>query len=412
MSALIAVERALQIVLSSAETVLPAEPVDLRNALGRTLAEDLAAQRPQPPFNASAMDGYAARAADLANTPHLRVIGRSRAGCGFSGRVEPGECVRIFTGAPVPEGADTVFLQENTRAQGAHVTVLKGEPAGRYIRRKGRDFIAGERLLAAGRRLGANELALAAAMNHAVVPVVREPRVALLSIGDELVKPGETPNADQIITSNNYAVAAIARDAGGVALDLGIVPDEPRQLRQKVEAARGRGADVLVTLGGASVGDHDLTQQALVDVGMQMAFWKIAMRPGKPLMHGQIGAMRVLGLPGNPVSAIVCALLFLRPLIRALLGDPSAAADRSESARLGRDLAANDARQDYLRAELSRDANDQLVASAFADQDSSLLKILAGAQCLIIRPPFAPAAVAGSQCRIIKLSAVSRPFAD
>jgi molybdopterin molybdotransferase len=404
MTDLIAVERALQIILSSAEAVLPAEPVTLSNALGRTLAKDLQAQRSQPPFNASAMDGYAARAEDLADAARLRVIGQSRAGCGFSGRIGPGECVRIFTGAPVPEGADTVFLQENARAHGVHVTVAKGEPAGRYIRDAGRDFVAGERLLTAGRRLGANELALAAAMNHAIVPVVREPRVALLSIGDELVRPGDVPGADQIIASNNYAVGAIARDAGGAPLDLGIVPDEPRQLRQAVEAARERDADILVTLGGASVGDHDLTQQALVDVGMQVAFWKIAMRPGKPLMHGKIGAMRVLGLPGNPVSSIVCALLFLRPLIRALLGDPAAAADRSESARLGCAVGANDARQDYLRAELSRDANDQLVASAFADQDSSLLKILASAQCLIIRAPFAAAAVAGSPCRIIKLS--------
>jgi molybdopterin molybdotransferase len=403
MPELLAVEEALARILASAEPMLPSEAVPLVEAQGRTLAKALAALRSQPPFNASAMDGYAARSMDLEPRRPLRLIGESRAGYAFHGTVGSNQCVRIFTGAPLPDGADTVILQENAAVADGEITVLKGERAGRYIRQTGLDFHAGETLLPAGSRLGASEIALAAAMNYAVIPAVRQPRVAILATGDELVRPGAILGPDQIVASNGYAVAAMVRDAGGAPIDLGLARDDFDQLSQAIAKAQQHQADILVTLGGASVGDHDLTQEALVRAGMNLAFWKIAMRPGKPLMHGRIGAMRVLGLPGNPVSAIVCALLFLQPLVRALLGDPSAASDRSEPALLGGDLDANDRRQDYLRAALRRNAAGWPVATAFGLQDSSVLTLLARAQCLIIRAPFAPPVPAGSPCRIIRI---------
>jgi molybdopterin molybdotransferase len=399
---LVPVEQALATILASARQPLECHSVPLIEAHGRTLARALPALRAQPPFDASAMDGYAARAADLAQ--RLHVIGESRAGAGFHGTVGPGQCVRIFTGAPLPAGADTVVLQENTTLALPQVTVHQGEPAGRYIRRKGLDFHKGEVLLSAGTRLGPNEIALAAAMNYATIPVTRQPRVAILAVGDELVRPGEPLGADQIVASNGLAVAAMVAEGGGAAIDLGIVPDDIGALAAAIDVARQRQADILVTLGGASVGDYDLTQQALGAVGMELAFWKIAMRPGKPLMHGRIGEMRILGLPGNPVSAIVCALLFLQPLMRALLGDPAAAADPSEAARLGADLGENDGRQDYLRAALRDDEEGRPVATAFELQDSSVLSVLARSQCLIVRKPFEKAAMAGSPCRIIRIA--------
>jgi molybdopterin molybdotransferase len=403
MPGLVPVEQALETILATAGQPLDMQSVPLIKAHGRTLARTLRALRSQPSFDASAMDGYAARSADLAPQSLLRVIGESRAGSGFRGAVAAGQCVRIFTGAPLPEGADTIILQENATLAGTLVSVQQDEPAGRYIRRKGLDFAEGDALLAAGSRLGANEIALAAAMNYADIAVVRQPRVAVLATGDELVRPGGSVGADQIIASNSFAVAAMVAESGGSAIDLGIVPDDVEQLSAAIRTAEQHHADILVTLGGASVGDYDLTQQALAAVGMELAFWKIAMRPGKPLMHGRIGAMRVLGLPGNPVSAIVCALLFLRPLILALLGDSMAARDPSEPAFLGSNLAANDGRQDYLRASLRLDAEGRPVATAFGLQDSSVLTVLARSQCLIVRQPFAPAAASGSPCRILRI---------
>ena len=403
-SPLLPVPEALLRVLASAPEPLAAECVPLAQARGRTLARDLAALRTQPPFNASAMDGYALRAADLATMPaQLKLIGASAAGHGFAGAVGPGEAVRIFTGAPVPGGADTVIIQENTTADGSSVMILQTEPLGRNIRVAGLDFADGDVLLAAGTLLGPCELALAAAMNHGTLPVTRRPRIALLATGDELVKPGDALGPDQIVTSNTYAVGAYAQAAGAEVVDLGIAGDTFEAIEAGIRAARQAGADVLVTLGGASVGDHDLVQTALNNEGMDLGFWKIAMRPGKPLMHGRIGDMRILGLPGNPVSAIVCGVLFLIPLIRALAGDPQAGADQTEAAVLGCDLPANDSRQDYLRATLQT-ATGLPVATPFGRQDSSMLRVLASSHCLVVRPPRAPAAKAGELCRVIRLT--------
>ena len=401
---LLPVAEALARILATAPKPLEAESVPLPEAAGRTLAADLKALRTQPPAAMSAMDGYAARVGDAAALPaRLRVIGASAAGRSFPGVVGPGEAVRIFTGAVVPAGADTIIIQENTRAEGDHVIVQDGAAAqGRNIRPAGLDFRAGEIPLLKGARLGARHVGLAAAMGHARLSVTRRPRVAILATGDELVLPGEAARADQIVASNSFAVAAVCEAAGGDAVDLGIARDTLPDLARAIDAARECRADILVTLGGASVGDHDLVQKALGLAGMELGFWRIAMRPGKPLMHGRLGEMRVLGLPGNPVSAIVCAMLFVSPLIRALCGDLDAARDRSEPAVLGADMAENDNRQDYVRAVLTQGAGLPHVTPA-AVQDSSMLRILSDANCLIVRPPFAPAAAAGEMCRVVRL---------
>ncbi len=383
---------------------LAEETVPLEAARGRTLARDLVALRTQPPSDMSAMDGYAVRHADLADlTRPLQLVGESAAGRGFDGRVGTGQTVRIFTGAPLPEGADTVLIQEMAEAEPAGIRALEQPALGRNIRRAGLDFEAGEILLTRGTRLGPTTLALAGAMNHATLPVIRRPVVAIMATGDELVRPGEALGPAQIVASNNYAVAGIIAACGGEAIDLGIAIDEMDSLARAFRRAQDVEADVLVTLGGASVGDYDLVQRALVDAGLELGFWRIAMRPGKPLMQGRLGAMRVLGLPGNPVSAIVCAILFLAPLLRAMVGDPAAGDDVSEPAHLGADVGPNDVRQDYLRATFTREASSALAAMPFANQDSSLVKLLAQAQCLVIRPPHAPAGKRGEACRIIRL---------
>jgi len=382
----------------------PAEAVALERALGRTLARDLAAKRTQPPEAVSAMDGYAVRARDLAELPvKLKQIGESTAGRGFSGSLGSKETVRIFTGAPVPDGCDTILIQENARVQGGFVEPLQSVAIGRHIRAKGIDFTEGEVLLAAGTRLGASNIALAAAMNYAEVAVIRRPRVGILATGDELVCPGATIGADQIIASNSFAIAALVDAAGGEALNLGIARDELGALDERIAAARAGAADVLVTLGGASVGDYDLVKPALARQGMELNFWKIAMRPGKPVIHGRLGPMMILGLPGNPVSAFVAGLVFLVPLVRALCGDPDAGRDESEPAILGAALRGNDSRQDYLRATLWGNETGLPVATPFEIQDSSLLRILAQAQCLVVREPHAQPAAAGDLCRIIRL---------
>ncbi len=401
-SGLISVEEALARVLASVAAPLPAERVAVEAALGRILAEDIRALRTQPPFANSAMDGYALAAADTANLPaRLKVVGESAAGRAFQGAIKRGEAVRIFTGAPMPEGADAVLIQENATREGETVIAHSREESGRNVRAAGLDFRDGEALLAAGRRLSPRDLALAAAANHAALSVRRRPRVAILATGDELVRPGAARGPAQIVASNNYAVAGIVAAVGGEAVDLGIAADDRQALAQSFARAAELKADVLVTLGGASVGDYDLVQQALVESGLELGFWRIAMRPGKPLMHGRLGEMKVLGLPGNPVSSVVCAILFLRPLLLALLGDPNAAADVSETARLDADLGANDARQDYLRATLSEE-DGAWRATPVESQDSSLVKLLAKSQCLVIRKPHAPAARRGVECRMIR----------
>ena len=401
---LLSVEDARTRVLAGIGPLGPAERVGLRAALGRTLAADVPALRLQPPSALSAMDGYAVRAADLAAPGAiLTMVGASAAGHGFAGPIGPGETARIFTGAPLPAGADAILMQEDATAEGARIVAHVAVPAGRHVRNAGIDFKPGEILLKAGRRLGAGEIALAAAMNHAQLPVVRQPRVALLATGDELVLPGSALGPDQIVASNTFAVAAYVESAGGLVIDLGIAGDSMSALETAVKAARDAAADILVTVGGASVGDHDLVKPALAAEGMELGFWRIAMRPGKPLLHGHLGPMSILGLPGNPVSAIVCGLLFLRPLVRAMSGDPDPGCDFGEPAVLGAPVRANDMRQDHLRATLHRDATGSLVATPFEAQDSSLLSVLAAAQALLIRPPHAPPAEAGSPCRILRL---------
>ncbi|GGH16877.1 molybdopterin molybdenumtransferase MoeA [Alsobacter metallidurans] len=399
---LLAVDEALRRVLAAAAEPLPAEEVAIEDALDRTLAAPLAATRTQPPFPASAMDGYAVRAADATVGATLRVIGKAPAGRAFPGKVGPGEAVRIFTGAPVPEGADAILIQENATPDGDAVTVREGVTAGAFVRSAGLDFRTGEELLAAGHRLNPRTVALAAAMGQPRLSVRRKPRVAILATGDELVRPGEAARPDQIVTSNSYALAAIARRAGAEPIDLGIAGDTFAALEGAIETALAREADVLVTLGGASVGDHDLVQSALTQRGMQLGFWRIAMRPGKPLIFGQMGAMRILGLPGNPVASILCGRLFLVPLLRSLQGDPQAGDDPTEPGLLGADIPANDRRQDYLRARFEPGPDGRPVAFPAAVQDSSMLRILAQADGLVLRPPHAPAAKAGEACRVLR----------
>jgi molybdopterin molybdotransferase len=402
---MISVAEALARVLASAPEPVAAESVAIEAALGRTLAQDLHALRTQPPFANSAMDGYALRSADTAAAPaRLKVIGESAAGRAFAGALGAGEAVRIFTGAPMPTGADAVLIQENAAREGDVLIVKARETLRHNVRDAGIDFAEGERLLAAGRRLTPRDLALAAAANHPTLAVRRRPRVAVLATGDELVRPGEALGPAQIVASNNYAIAGIVAACGAESIDLGIATDEMESLARAFRRAQDVDADVLVTLGGASVGDYDLVQRALVDAGLELGFWRIAMRPGKPLMQGRLGAMRVLGLPGNPVSAIVCAILFLAPLLRAMVGDPAAGDDVSEPGVLGRDVGRNDVRQDYLRATLARDEGGAWAATPFANQDSSLVKTLAQAECLVIRPPNAPAGKHGEACRIIRLA--------
>jgi molybdopterin molybdotransferase len=398
------VAQALARILMNIPQPRPVEAVALERSLGRTLARDLAAKRTQPPKAVSAMDGYAVRARDVVQLPvKLKQIGESTAGHGFSGFLGPKETVRIFTGAPVPDGCDTILIQENARVEAGFVEPLQSAAGGRHIRAKGIDFAEGEVLLAAGTRLGASNIALAAAMNFAEVAVTRRPRVGILATGDELVRPGAPVGPDQIVASNSFATAALVEAAGGEPLDLGIARDELGALDEGITAARASAADVLVTLGGASVGDHDLVKPALAKQGVELNFWKIAMRPGKPVIHGTLGPMIILGLPGNPVSAFVAGIVFLVPLLRTLCGDPDAGRDAAEPAILGKALRGNDGRQDYLRATLRLSETGLPVAAPFEIQESSLLRLLAQAQCLVIREPHAEPAAAGDLCRIIRL---------
>ncbi len=377
------------------------ETVPLSQAAGRVLAAPLTALRTQPPFPASAMDGYAVRATDVQSVPvTLNLIGQSAAGHGYDGVVRSGETVRIFTGAPVPEGADSILIQENAKAHGNDITALEPVNYGRFVRPAGLDFAKGDELLTEGRILDASALSLAAAANHASLLVRKRPKVAVLATGDELLEPGSEPGPGQIIASNSYGVAAITRLCGAEDIDLGIAPDSRQAIAASVHAAIEQKAEILVTLGGASVGDHDFVQEVLQAEGMKLDFWRIAMRPGKPLMVGKIGDIVVLGLPGNPVSSLVCSHLFLKPLIAAMLGSKSEM--DLVAAQLGADMGENDEREDYVRARLTRD-NNQLIATPFSRQDSSMLKTLADADCLIVRKPHAPAEVAGGPCHILML---------
>ncbi|MER8403308.1 gephyrin-like molybdotransferase Glp [Mesorhizobium sp. M0185] len=399
--ALVPVAEALERLLDGA-AALPGERVALLDAADRVLAEPVVALRTQPPFNASAMDGYAVRAADIASVPaRLSVVGMAPAGRGFAGTVQQRQAVRIFTGAPLPEGADTIVIQENVRdLGGGSVEVTEPTVQGRNIRRLGLDFAKSDVLLPKGRLLDPAALSLAASANHPEVRVVKRPLVAIIATGDELLPPGSDLGPDQIISSNAYGVAAAAQSVGARALDLGIAPDRREAIAALVEKAVKAGANVIVTLGGASVGDHDFVHDVLTGQGMTLDFWKIAMRPGKPLMFGRLGDIRCIGLPGNPVASLVCTQLFLKPLLARLGG--RAFQQDIRRARLGAAMPANDLRQDYVRAVVIDDAGT-LVATPFGIQDSSMLKMLADADGLIVRAPFAPAAAAGSPCDVLML---------
>jgi molybdopterin molybdotransferase len=395
------VAEALRRVLEHA-TPLAAENATLVDAHGRVLADDLKALRTQPPADVSAMDGYAVRAADVGTAPaELRLIGEVAAGHPYEGAVGKGQAVRIFTGGVLPSGADTIVIQENTTRAGETVIVNQKSGPGRHIRKAGLDFADGVVLLNKGHRLNDRDLALAAAMNHPRVPVHRRPKVAVLATGDELVMPGANPGPGEIVYSNGFATMALVRHEDCEVVDLGIVPDRVEETTAAVRRARDMQADILVTSGGASVGDYDLVQKALKAEGLDLSFWKVALRPGRPMMHGRLGLMHVLGLPGNPVSSYVCSVLFLIPLIRRLAGRADVEPQLSE-ATLGCDLPENDERADYLRARLTAGPDGLPVASPFRVQDSSMLAPLAQAGCLLVREPFAPAAKTGSRCSILK----------
>jgi molybdopterin molybdotransferase len=400
--ALMPVVDALAAILAGADP-LPEEMVALDAAHHRVLARDVAALRTQPPQAMSAMDGYAVRSADASQVAaRLKVIGEVAAGRPFEQPVGPGEAVRIFTGGVIPQGADAVIIQEDTVTEGDGITITEAAKPGRHIRPAGVDFREGDVLLARGTRLTDRDLSLAAGMNYPELAVRRQPKVAVLATGDELVMPGSSPGPGQIVYSNGYALRALARQEGAETIDLGIAADTVAATTEGIRRARDSGADILITTGGASVGDHDLVKQSLEAEGVTMAFWRIAMRPGKPMMHGRLGGLRVIGLPGNPVSSYVCAFLFLVPLIRQLSGR-SVVHHARATAQLGRDIAANDLREDYLRARLELRDDGVLIATPVDHQDSSLLGNLAAARALVIRPPFAPAAVAGSPCEILRL---------
>ncbi len=396
---LLSVDEALTRVLDGL-TPLAAERVAIEDARGRVLADDLAARVTQPPFDASAMDGYAVRAADVASLPaKLRVIGVAAAGSGFKDRVGRGEAVRIFTGAPVPDGADTVVIQEDTTEAGGLVIIKEAAPH-RHIRPRGQDFRNGDVLLPAGTRLGARELLLAAAMNHAELPVRRKPKVAILATGDEVVPPGSELGPDRIVSSVPYGLTALIEAEGGDAMRLGIAKDDPESLATLARV--GGAADILVTIGGASVGERDLVASALEAEGLELDFAKVAMRPGKPLLYGRIGPQRVLGLAGNPVSALISAHVFLKPMLRCMLG----IAERSRplpQATLGAALEANGPRQHYVRAVSEWGADGARVVRPLPSQDSSLVAELARADCLILREPDAPSLEVGRIVRILPL---------
>ena len=379
-----------------------AETVPLAEAWRRVTAAPALARLTQPPQDVSAMDGYALRAADGTPGAVLEVVGSAPAGHPWAGRLEPGQALRLFTGSVVPAGADAILLQEDATRVGERVTV--GEPVtqGRHIRAAGQDFAAGDLLVDRGRRLTARDIGLLAAGNHPWVTVHRRPVVAILATGDEIALPGEPIPAGGIVSSNSHALAALVQACGGRAMVLPVAPDDRAAIAEAADAAAG--CDLLVTIGGASVGEHDLVQDALASRGMVLDFWKIAMRPGKPLMHGRLGGLPMLGLPGNPVSSLVTAILFVMPAVLYLSGLP-AAPPPVTMARLGGPLKANDHRADHLRARLAM-TEAGLVATAFGRQDSALLRMLAESDALILRPPHAPALEAGAEVPVIRLESL------
>jgi molybdopterin molybdotransferase len=381
----------------------PAEIVALADAWNRVTAADITARLTQPPSDVSAMDGYALRAADGGRDASLRVIGAAPAGHPFAGQVGPGQAVRLFTGSVVPTGADAILLQEDATRDGDAVRVNEAVVAGRHIRRKGQDFASGDVVVPAGRRISARDVGLAAAANYPWLSVHRRPRVAILATGDEIAMPGEPIPPGGIVSSNSHALAALVRAAGGAPTILPVARDERAAIAAVADAITGM--DLLVTTGGASVGDHDLVIESLQARGMTLDFWQIAMRPGKPLLFGQLGDVPVLGLPGNPVSAMVCAILFLLPALARMSGLPAAPPPVS-SAILGSAVKANDHRADHLRATVSTDPNGRIVVTPFPVQDSAMLRRLALADALILRAPHAAALPEGAEVSVIRLDSL------
>lgn len=397
---MITVEAAREKILANLKP-LPPEVIALSTAWNRVLAEHVAARIAVPPSDVSAMDGYAMKSADIVDVPAtLTVVGNAPAGHPYFGHVGQGQAVRLFTGSVVPHGTDVVIAQEDTQRSGDQVTITFSAKAGRHIRRMGGDFAVGDVLLRAPRKLTARDVGLAAAANHPWLAVRRRPRIGILATGDEISLPGEEVAPGGLVSSNSHALSALVRAAGAEPLLLPIAADNPEALA--AAAATARGLDLLVTTGGASVGEHDLIRSVLGERGLALDFWQIAMRPGKPLMFGDFNGVPLLGLPGNPVSAMVCAILFLRPAIDALLGLP-AGAPATASVIAGVDLAANDQRADHLRATLARDESGRMVATPFPVQDSGMLARLAWADCLLLRPAHAPALPKGGEVPAILL---------
>ncbi|MBM08627.1 MAG: molybdopterin molybdenumtransferase MoeA [Magnetovibrio sp.] len=398
---MLSVDEALARVTSAFQT-LPAEQITLTKGLGRILAEDVSARLTQPPVAISSMDGYALRAVDIENAPiTLTQVGVAQAGRRFDGAIRTGECARIFTGSVIPDGADTVIIQEVTHTDGNQVTIEENAAVGANIRLAGLDFSEGDLLLSAGKRLTARDIGLAASMNIPWLKVRRRPKIAILATGDELVMPGESKQFDQIISSNSIAVGAYIQGLGGEPIDLGIARDTPESLREALAGANN--ADLLVTIGGASVGDFDLIRKVLGENGLEVNFYKIAMRPGKPLIFGRLKNIAVLGLPGNPVSAGVTSVVFLRAAVESMLGvDPSRVPGMA-IARLGRDIEANGIRQDYMRAALDYCKDGSLLATPFLQQDSGMMALFAKADCLVVRPPKADASKKGDLVTVLRL---------
>ena len=398
---MISVANARKNILSDQE-IMPSELISLNEALGRVLAEDISARRPQPPLSVSAMDGYAVIAKDVKNAPvTLEVIDTIAAGKTPSKKIKTGEAIRIFTGAPMPLGSDAVVIQENTEKSGSKIIVKENVTSGKYIRPEGLDFKQGNTLLTAGKVLSARDVGLIAAMNVSWLKVMRRPTVAIIATGDEIVLPGDNQKSSDIVSSNTFALAGLIEASGGIPLTLGIAKDEIESIRKISEGAKG--ADILVTTGGASVGEHDLVQSALTEIGLKIKFWKIAMRPGKPLIYGHLNNIPMLGFPGNPVSSMVCAVLFLKPVLASMLGlrevEP-----KLENGLLGKDLDENDHREEYLRATISIDDGGNKVVTPFPVQDSSMFSRLAMSDCLIVRAPYAEKACINDTVSYIDLS--------
>ncbi len=396
---MLSIEEALEKIRSGINP-LPTEEIFVSEALGRVLAEDVIATVSHPPQAVSAMDGYAVRAEDVTSVPvTLTQIGEAAAGHGFSGEVGPGECARIFTGGGLPKGADSIVIQEDTDADGDKITIKEAVKPGEWVRPEGLDFAAGRVLLSAGRVMTARDVGLAAAAGATWIRVRRKPRIAILSTGDEIVMPGAPMRADQIVSSNSVALAAYAAVLGAEGTSIGIAEDKPESLRERLSDAAG--FDILVTSGGASVGDHDLVQSVFGDEGLELGFYKIAMRPGKPLIFGNIGGTYLLGLPGNPVSTGVTSAIFLKAAVESMLGIPPG--PLYQAARLGRDLKANGKRLDFMRARLETSDSDLPTATPFDRQDSSMMAAFADADCLVMRDIGAPAAKAGDIVKIVPL---------